>query len=259
MLNTIIIIPCYNEEKRLPIEEYRLYFDTHPEISFLFANDDSKDNTLRVLQSLSDEYQQVHVYDGGINQGKANIVRNACNYALSNFQFNYIGFFDADLATPLNEINKFLSTIEIKNNDLLLIAGSRVQRLGSNIFRNPLRHYFGRFFATAVSNILCLPVYDTQCGAKLLSRHAAEEVYQHPFASRWFFDVEIFARLIIHFGYHNTINHCFEYPLDVWIEKGDTRLTTKDFLRTPLEILKLNRLYHRKIKKIVKSEHKNLK
>ena len=74
--------------------------------------------------------------------------------------------------------------------------------------------------------------------------------------SPWFFDVEIFARIILAYGYEACMDKCFEYPLDTWIEKGDTRLKTKDFLRTPLELLKLRRRYHREICRKIKEENK---
>ena len=247
MQKVLIVIPCYNEERRLPQSDFKNYFNTHPEVEFLFANDGSKDRTMDMLQQLTQDYPQAHVFDGGANQGKANVIRAAFRHALDHFDFDYIGFFDADLATPLDEIQHFMQVVEQKK-ELLMICGSRVQRLGSNIHRKPMRHYMGRTFATAVSRILCLPVYDTQCGAKILAKAAAETVIQEPFMSRWFFDVEIFARIILNYGYRSCIDQCFEYPLDTWIEKGDTRLKTKDFLRTPLELLKLRHKYHRKIK-----------
>ncbi len=253
-MDVLIVIPCYNEEKRLPQNEFKAYFEKHPEVEFLFANDGSRDHTLQVLNHLAETYPQVHVYDGGCNQGKANIVRAACRYAAEHFKYDLIGFFDADLATPLEEIGHFSDVIREKDGNLLMVAGSRVQRLGSNIRRKPLRHYCGRMFATAVSRILCLPVYDTQCGAKLLRKDAADTVYAQTFMSRWFFDVEIFARLILQFGFQYTLNHCFEYPLDTWIEKGDTRLKTKDFLRTPLELVRLRRKYHRDIVRTIRKE-----
>lgn len=254
MIKTLIVIPCYNEEKRLPQEDFKSFFTTHPDVDFLFANDGSRDNTLQMLQKLTEGYPNAHIFDGGENQGKANVVRAACRHAAENFRYDYIGFFDADLATPLEEIDHFVQVIESKEKPLLMIAGSRVQRLGSNIRRKPLRHYCGRMFATAVSRLLCLPVYDTQCGAKLLQKEAADVVYAAPFMSRWFFDVEIFARIILHYGYAPAVDGCFEYPLDTWIEKGDTRLKTKDFLRTPLELLKLHRKYHRDIVRTIRKE-----
>src|SRR3954451_7478010 len=71
-----IVVPCYNEEKRLDTKaflDYRL--DGH-QLTFLFANDGSRDGTLGVIESLrAADSARFDVYDGGVNRGKAEIVR----------------------------------------------------------------------------------------------------------------------------------------------------------------------------------------
>ena len=107
-----------------------------------------------------------------------------------------VGFFDADLATPLGTIDDFLAVLRTRP-DVEFVLGSRVMLMGRDIRRKATRHYVGRVFATAVSLALDLPVYDTQCGAKVLRANAATAtLFDTPFRSPWIFDVELIARYL---------------------------------------------------------------
>jgi hypothetical protein len=121
--------------------------------------------------------------------------------------------------------------------------GSRVKLLGRHIHRNPRRHIIGRVFATVVSNVLRLPVYDTQCGAKLF-RNTPEfqAILQQPFQSRWVFDVEILARLIRMNGRNpdTVAGKIFEYPLHEWEDVGGSKLRPKDFLRAAIDVYQIH-------------------
>ena len=79
--------------------------------------------------------------------------------------------------------------------ELVGVFGSRIRRLGAAITRDPLRHYFGRVFATLASMVLDLAVYDTQCGAKLFRvNDDLRRAFGHV-SLRWIFDVELLARI----------------------------------------------------------------
>ena len=246
--DTVIVIPCYNEASRLPVIEFEQYLHENPSILFLFVNDGSKDNTLDVLHSLQSSLKNVSVLDLPVNGGKANAVREGFLYALANFSFEYIGYFDADLATPLCEIKGLLADF-YSNSKLQMVVGSRILRMGSEIDRNTKRHVFGRVFATLASTTLLLPVYDTQCGAKLFTRPLASDIFQEPFTSKWLFDVEIFARVAIKNGFPEVMKVILEHPLQHWLEKGDSRIKGKDFLIFPFDLFKIYRKYHSKLKK----------
>jgi dolichyl-phosphate beta-glucosyltransferase len=130
------------------------------------------------------------------DQGKAEAVRQGILNAISSGA-RYVGYWDADLATPLSAIPDFLDQMK-RQTDLLMVVGARVQLLGRKIVRKHYRHYLGRLFATLASIILRLPVYDTQCGAKLfVTDQQVVFAFREPFLSRWVFDVEIIARLIV--------------------------------------------------------------
>ena len=108
-----------------------------------------------------------------------------------------VGFFDADLSTPLGAVDDFLAVFRDA-------AGRRVRPRVSRDADGPRRqtarprgHYLGRVFATAVSHALDLPVYDTQCGAKMLRvTPDTATLFAAPFRSPWIFDVELIARYL---------------------------------------------------------------
>ena len=129
------------------------------------------------------------------NQGKAEAVRRGILEAITDGPA-LVGFWDADLSTPLTVVDDFLD-VAAKRPDVDLILGSRVLLMGRDIRRRARRHYVGRVFATAASLALDLPVYDTQCGAKVFRvNEALRRVMSAPFRSPWVFDVEILARYV---------------------------------------------------------------
>lgn len=246
--DTVIVIPCYNEASRLPYAEFEQYLLENPSVLLLFVNDGSKDDTSTILATLQSAFKNAQFLDLPVNGGKANAVRQGFMHAFTHYSFNYIGYFDADLATPLYEIQRFLTFFKA-NAELEMVVGSRVQRLGADIDRNLKRHIFGRVFATLASFTLILPIYDTQCGAKMFKTNLAKQVFEEPFSSKWLFDVEIFARVALEFGYPRVKQVVLEHPLEHWFEKGDSRIKGNDFFAFPLDLFRIYRKYHRKLKK----------
>ncbi|QNM87048.1 glycosyltransferase [Polaribacter pectinis] len=242
MMKTCIIIPCYNEEKRLPTKTF-LKFIQNKDIHFCFVNDGSSDNTIDVLNSIKiKEPDKVLVINNNKNVGKAEAIREAVLELYNLKLYDYIGFFDADLATPLFEIEN-LRNYFIINDSLILVMGSRIKRMGANVNRKFHRFLFGRIFATIISaNVLKLPVYDTQCGAKLFSTKIPVAVFNDKFITKWLFDVELIIRIKKLFG-NDIIEKIVEYPLLEWVEKGESKVKFTDFLNTPKEILKIKRKY----------------
>jgi hypothetical protein len=97
--------------------------------------------------------------------------------------------------------------------------------------------------------MLKIPVYDTQCGAKLIKREIALIVFEQPFISRWLFDIEVFARIIGQVGYQNILNSVYEVPLNCWTEKGDSRIKPSYLLKVPPELWKIKRKYRKFLEK----------
>ncbi len=236
MESCTVVIPCYNEATRLRVDAYEAFLrsETSRGISLLFVNDGSLDGTLAVLNGLRTRLpEQVSVLDQQPNRGKAEAVRKGMLQVMADGHAAVTGFWDADLATPLEEIRHFRDLMTARP-ELHLVLGSRVRLLGHRIHRQPVRHYLGRFFATAVSLLLRLPVYDTQCGAKLFRiTPELEQVLAEPFHSRWIFDVEILARyLAFHHGHSRELGaEMYEYPLPEWSDVKGSKVRPTDFLR----------------------------
>jgi glycosyltransferase involved in cell wall biosynthesis len=193
MYRTVIVIPCYNEAARLKSEEFVSAIDAYPGLQFLFVDDGSKDGTDRVLEALASRApERLHWLKLTRNQGKAEAVRQGLVQAMA-MPADLVGFFDADLATPLSEIPMLAAPFA--DSHIMMVMASRVAMLGRSIDRSTWRHYTGRVFATLASFLLGLRVYDTQCGAKLFrNTDALREVFDRAFMSSWAFDVEILAR-----------------------------------------------------------------
>lgn len=237
---TAIVVPCYNEERRLKTDEFVRFAGRNRDISFIFVNDGSTDGTGRILRELSEQNPAEFAYvELARNSGKAEAVRLGFLNAFKQ-EFSYIGFWDADLATPLECIPEFVSILDAGKD---VVLGSRVRLLGRNIERRALRHYLGRVFATAVSMLLRIPVYDTQCGAKLFRRTLSlEAAMGRPFNVRWTFDVELLARLLLldeMSGRSAGHKAWFEFPLPAWEEVRGSKLGTSDFIRSGTELLRL--------------------
>src|SRR5262249_16117766 len=133
---------------------------------FLFVNDGSTDDTISVLKALhEDDPERYVICDLPRNVGKAEAVRAGVLLAFAAGP-DYMGYWDADLATPLGMIPTFCTLLDDRP-DLEMVFGARVRLLGRNNERSMVRHYLGRTFATATSITLALGIYDTQCGAKL--------------------------------------------------------------------------------------------
>lgn len=231
-----VVIPCYNEASRLRVQAYEEFLRSKLSygVRLLFVNDGSHDGTLAVMEGMRERFpERVTLLDQQPNRGKAEAVRQGMLQAIAEGRSAVTGFWDADLATPLEQIRHFLDLMT-ERPELHLVLGARVRLLGHQIHREPVRHYLGRCFATAVSLLLHLPVYDTQCGAKLFRINSElKQVLAEPFHSRWIFDVEILARyLAFHHGDSRELGaEMYEYPLPEWSDVKGSKVKPTDFLR----------------------------
>ena len=242
-MKVVIIIPCYNEADRLDINKFIDYLSKNTHLHFIFIDDGSTDNTNLIIKQIILKFNSLaSLLINKTNKGKAESVRLG---VIESYKMNpdFIGFLDADLSAPIGEIDNLLKIIK-KDKTKEVVFASRIQLIGSEIKRNYFRHFFGRVFATVVSNILNLPVYDTQCGAKIFSRKICDDIFYEQFTSPWLFDVELFARLLNVYGMERTIQMSYEHPVSKWVDIDGSKVKPIYFLKAPFELLKIVRYYN---------------
>lgn len=237
-----LVVPCYNEADRLPRDDFLQGMLEHPDWVWILVDDGSKDDTALLLERLCDQVTNCHVLKLSENVGKAEAVRQGVLWALSQPNLSWVGYLDADLATPISELARLYG--KANRFGKWFVFGSRMNRLGAGIQRNTSRHYLGRVAATAISLLLGLPTYDTQCGVKILEVQLARQIFQDPFCSRWLFDVELLARCRNLLGVEKLQALVLEEPLLEWVEKGGSKIRPNDLLRLPFELWKIHSLYN---------------
>ncbi|HEX3772566.1 MAG TPA: glycosyltransferase [Polyangiaceae bacterium] len=258
MRRAAIVVPCFNEERRLDADAYVRFVEAYPpgaplEVAIVFVDDGSTDGTARVLQAIAARApRSFRVLTQRPNQGKAEAVRKGILDVLSRASgrdaLDAVGFWDADLATPLTELPAFVEVLE-KNPGIDVVLGSRVKLMGRTIDRRPWRHYMGRIFATAASMALELPIYDTQCGAKLFRvTDWTARLFAEPFVAKWVFDVELIARILrVHPGPPRTgARSIYELPVSTWADVGGSKLKSTDFAAAALDLAKIRLRYPRR-------------
>jgi dolichyl-phosphate beta-glucosyltransferase len=242
MPDVCLVVPCYNEAARLRIADFLAHIDTDPRSCLCFVNDGSTDQTAAALDSLAKSRPgRIFVFTLPQNSGKGEAVRQGVNHVAAMQRFAFVGYWDADLATPLSELAPMLDALARAPN-CQLILGSRWRRLGSDIQRSAIRHALGRVFATAASITLNLPVYDSQCGAKVCRAGSIGVLFGEPFSTRWLFDVEMLARLRSRGSMEGA---AIELALSEWRDVGGSRLGWMQMAAAPLALLRIRLRYPR--------------
>ena len=231
-MKTGIVIPCYNEAKRLQVQKFKNFAKQHADYHVCFVNDGSSDQTLEVLEDIrKSSPQNVSVVDQPRNLGKAAAVREGAHFLYKHTGVDQIGFIDADLSTDFDELKR-LAGILSKDAKLSMVFGSRAKGEGK-IERNPLRKLFSLIFRTVLAIVLRMPIADTQCGAKVFSREVVPVAFKEAFLSKWMFDVEIFLRLKHYYGKREVMTHIQETQLWKWVHAEGSKLNMKDMINVP--------------------------
>jgi dolichyl-phosphate beta-glucosyltransferase len=181
-----IVVPAYNEEKRLQqtLEFVLNHLNNCPwNTEIIVVDDGSTDRTADIALS----YSQVRLLRNQGNLGKGEAVRQGVLAASG----QVILMMDADYATPLSELSKFITRLAAYD---IMIASRHSH--GSIILQQPslLRRCNSWLFRAATRTFLGLHFSDTQCGFKLFKADIVDELFSRPFVGRFSFDVEVLLR-----------------------------------------------------------------
>lgn len=229
-----LIIPCKDEAGRLEQSVILEAIEKNPALSLLFVNDGSRDGTTAILAHLAHASPAIAAIHLPRNVGKAEAVRAGVKRLLAEGGEGLIGFWDADLATPLEDVERFVAVFE-RDPTTEMVIGSRWPHLGASVERSGFRDFTGQIMKFLIRHVLRAPVYDTQCGAKVFTRKLAREVFASPFLSPWLFDVEMFRRL----GKRRILRGVKELPLDCWRDIAGSKMTLGGALRSVLDLVRI--------------------
>jgi dolichyl-phosphate beta-glucosyltransferase len=179
-----LIIPVYNEEKRIGktlIKVFDFFEKNNIEHEIILVDDCSGDNTLEIISKYKD---RITVLKNDKNMGKGYSVRKGMLYAKGDLLL----FSDADLSTPIEELDKFLKYIDEFD---VLIASRNMKESDIKIKQPFFRSALGKIFPFFVNLLLVKGIKDTQCGFKLFKKECAKKIFSKQRIDRWSFDVEI--------------------------------------------------------------------
>jgi len=225
-----VIIPAYNEEKRLPatlkdIEKFLATYDK--EVEVIVVDDGSKDKTIEIAKEHGKSIKNFRVIAQEQNQGKGAAVKRGFLEANGDWRL----FMDADNATPLNEIELLWPYTK----DYQVIIGSRHLKTSNVVVDQPwYRKLISRTGNLLIQVTIVRGITDTQAGFKLFSKEAVENIFSKQQITGWGFDMELLA--IAQKIYKYKIK---EVPIS-WYNSADSRLRPiRDAWRTLKELMKI--------------------
>jgi dolichyl-phosphate beta-glucosyltransferase len=222
-----VVIPAYNEEKRigLTLEKVQDYLDGKKwDYEIIVVDDGSIDKTVEVVKSFANA--RIRLLQNPKNMGKGYTVRHGMLKA----QKDYVLFSDADLSTPINELDQF---DKVKGNYDILIGSRRLRQSSIPVKQPFYRRWPGAVFPLLVSLLVIKGIRDTQCGFKMFRRDTAYDLFKRQTLHGFSFDAEI---LYLAQKHDYSIK---EMPV-VWVNALDSKLNAvTDSYRMFIELLKI--------------------
>ena len=234
-----VVIPAYNEAEGIQaaLEQVAAYFRSRAIAAEIVVVDDGSTDGTAELASTAPVSARVMVNDR--NRGKGYSVRRGILSA----QGRYVGFTDADMATPIDQLDKVREALESGAD---VVIGSRALPESQIARHQPWwRERAGRLFGSFVRTVLLPGIPDSQCGFKFFSAAAAQAIFSQQQLEGWAFDVELLyiARRL---GYN-----IVQVPVR-WIDEPNSRVRMlRDGLRMVVDVCRI-RWIHRDLRPGVK-------
>jgi len=189
-----VVIPAYNEEKRLPatLDRIAAWVERSPlpVDEVLVVDDGSRDGTAALVENRGG---LVRLVRNPANRGKGYAVRNGMLAARG----DWILSTDADLSAPIEELGKLIDAAR-RENAVVAIGSRALDRQLVKVHQPMMREISGRAFNVVMRVVTGLPFRDTQCGFKLFRQDAAKNIFSRQVEEGFSFDVEdlVIARLL---------------------------------------------------------------
>lgn len=247
-----IVIPAYNEEKRLgaSLEEIQSFLTNHFEqTEVIVVNDGSSDRTSQVVSAFVKEsgMHRLILIELARNSGKGAAVKAGVERATG----DYILFMDADLSTPLSEISKVLSPLQ-HGQDIAI--GSRAIQSSKILKRQPFyRESMGKLFNLFVRLLVIDGIADTQCGFKAFRGDVAKDIFNRLQTTRFGFDVEVLL-------WAKVLGYSIEEVGVTWVNSPHSRVSPiRDSLEMLWSLFRIRRQVYEAFKQSEKKRNLNVK
>ena len=184
-----IVIPAFNEERRLPatLDALMSWLDAsaYRDAEVLIVDDGSNDGTARLVETRVQSDARLRLLKNPGNRGKGYAVRHGMAEATGEWML----MTDADLSAPIAELPKLFQAV-IAKNAAIAIGSRALDRSLIGVHQARARELSGIVFNRVMRLVTGLPFADTQCGFKLYRRDAAREIFPRQLLDGFGFDVE---------------------------------------------------------------------
>lgn len=245
----LIVIPCFNEVSRFKVPYWEFVIQKAQSFDFLFANDGSTDETQAKIEPLL-RFPNASLINFPNNRGKAEAIRNSilCNCR----NRDIFGYIDSDGSTPKEQVLDFLiqnyKTLTKDKSEVKIVIGSRIPSSNARIQRTLIRELIGKSIVAALKLIWRDIPKDPQNGLKLLKLSSNSiYIFSKPFATQWFFDLEIICRLMQKRYISNLI---IEVPIQTWIEVPGSKIVPTQYLNIMKQFITISRVLRKTTKSV---------